>query len=54
MENKSKLNSIKKIEEMFVEDIALLQSEKSHTKKALKRIKIKQLLLLPSFLLKKI
>ena len=54
MENKRKLNSIKKIEEMFVEDIALLQSEKSHTKKALKRIKIKQFLLLPSFLLKKI
>ena len=55
MENKRKLNSIEKIEEMFLEDIALLQSEKSHTKRAtLKRIKIKQLLAIPSFLLKKI
>ena len=54
MENKRKLNSIEKIEEMFAEDIDLLQSGKSHTKKALERIKIKQLLSIPSFLLKKI
>ena len=54
MENKRKLNSIEKIEEMFAEDIDLLQSGKSHTKKALEKIKIKQLLSIPSFLLKKI
>ena len=54
MENKKKLNSIEKIEEMFLEDIALLQSEKSPTKSAtLKRITIKQLLSIPSFFVEK-
>ena len=41
MENKRKLNSIEKIEEMFAEDIDLLQSGKSHTKKALEKIDTK-------------
>ena len=55
MENKKKLYSIEKIEDMFLEDITLLKSEKSHIKSTpVKRIKTKKLLSVPSFLLKKI
>ncbi len=55
MENKKNLNSVQKIENIFLQDKALLQIKKSSSKENFfLRTKIKNLLLVPSFLWKRV